>query len=385
MPLSLAEGIRTWTDLQNRKIEASLVKVTGESVVFQLADGSQVTYPLARLSSADRKVAAQLDLTAAAAELARPGVPVVGDRFNFDAPWPDRIKFDGDPEIFVVKEDAAEKRFIYESANYRYVCDVRLAKSVVKGFAVLFEATHLYCRSLPLAINGGVKITGKHEIELFEKYDDYEKAGGPPDTAGVFDGRRGIVMVPLTSLGVRPVGSGYMLDREKSSSTLPHELTHQLTPPCYFQKGALGWFSEGLAEYVAVTPYRAGGFGVRGNRNDIVLHVTGYGNRDQGGRALGRKIELPALKTFMLQSYGSFSENSQLSYGGALLITDYFMHLDGAGDSRRLKDFLRALHQGKDGVQSIDLLLDGRTFPQLEEQMAKAWSSRGVDLAFAKE
>ena len=41
------------------------------------------------------------------------------------------------------------------------------------------------------------------------------------------------VFVPLTSLGVRPVGSGYMLDRKKSNKTMPHELTHQLTPSSY--------------------------------------------------------------------------------------------------------------------------------------------------------
>jgi hypothetical protein len=284
-----------------------------------------------------------------------------------------------------VEEDAEKKRFIYESANYRYVCDVRLAKSVVKGFAVMFEATHLYCRSLPLAINGGKAGADKHQILLFEEFEDYVKAGGPPSSAGVFMSGKGVVMVPLTSLGVKPVGSSYMLDRDKSSKTLPHELVHQLTPEKYFEKGASGWFTEGLAEYVAVTPYRSGAFSVRGNQKDIFDYVTGFGSKDMGGRALGTKIRLPALKSYMLQDYSEFLAQPQLNYGCGLLITTYFCHLDGEGDGKRIKGFLKALHDGAEGEKSLDLLLDGRSFDQLEEDIAKAWSRKGVDFTFAKE
>src|SRR5690606_9501724 len=74
---------------------------------------------------------------------------------NFTAPWPDRITFTEDPEINTITENPAEKQFIYESANYRYICDVRLSKMVVKGFAVMFEATNLFCATIPLAMNGG--------------------------------------------------------------------------------------------------------------------------------------------------------------------------------------------------------------------------------------
>jgi SLA1 homology domain 1, SHD1 len=376
-----AAELRTWTDAQDRKIEAALLRVEDQSVILKLKDGREVPYPLAKLSEADRK---HVEETRATSKEAPEGNEV-GKTLNFSAAWPERIKFTEDPEINTVEEDAEKKRFIYESANYRYLCDVRLAKSVVKGFAVMFEATHLYCRSLPLAINGGDKKDGKHQILLFEKIEDYVKAGGPPGSAGVFIGGRGVVMVPLDSLGVKPVGSSYMLDRDKSSKTLPHELTHQLTPGAYYQTGSMGWFSEGIAEYVAVTPYRAGSYAVRGNQKDIFDYATGYGSKDMGGRALGTKIELPALKSFMLQSYASFLEQPQLSYGCGLLITTYFLHMDGAGDGKRIKAFLKALHEGKEGEAALAVLLDGRTFSQLEQELTKAWSRKGVDFTFAKE
>jgi hypothetical protein len=372
--------------VQDRKIEASLVRVVGDSVVLKLKNGREVPYPLAKLSEADGLYVAEAKFLLEAEVTSKPEAEASGNGgLNFQDPWPERIKFSEDPEVSTVEENAEKKRFVYESANYQYICDVRLARSVVKGFAVMFEATHLYCRTLPLAINGGQKDEGKHQILLFEKFEDYVKAGGPPSSAGVFIGGRGVVMVPLTSLGVRPVGSSYMLDRDKSNKTLPHELVHQLTPRAYYSPGAVGWFSEGIAEYVAVTPYRSGGYAVRGNQKAIVDYATGYGSKDMGGRALGTKIKLPALKSFMLQSYSEFLNNSQLNYGSGLLITNYFLHLDGEGDGKRMKAFLQALHEGKKGEEALAYLLDGRTFSQLEEDIVKGWGRKGVDFTFGKE
>jgi hypothetical protein len=314
---------------------------------------------------------------------AKPPGPGTG-KTNFDSPWPERIKFSEDPEIATIGEDTDKKRFVYESANYRYISDVRLSKSVVKGFAVMFEATFEFCRALPLGVDGGSRDGEKNQILLFEKFDNYVEAGGPPSSAGVFIGGRGVVMVPLTSLGVRPVGSGYMFDHSKDSSTLCHELTHQLTPQNYFQRGCLGWFTEGLAEYIATTPYRSGGFNVRSNQNDIIDYVTGYGTKDRGGRALGKEIKMASLEAFMVQPYSQFTSNGQYNYGCALLISDYFFHMDGEGDAKRIKAYLKALHEGKDAVKSFPLLLDGRTFPELEADIAKAWSRKGVKFIFGK-
>ncbi len=384
---ALGAELRSWTDSLNRKIEAALVKVDGENVILQLRDGREVPYPLSKLSEADRAFVASHPVE-------RPENMPDGDKdedpeekptqpLNFNSPWPERVTFTEDPEVNTVEEDPAAKRFVYESANYRYICDVRLSKMVVKGFAVMFEATNLFCSTIPLGLNGGSPAKGKHQILLFEDKVDYVKAGGPPSSAGVFIGGKGVVMVPLESLGVRPVGNGYMLDRDKSNKTLPHELVHQLTPRMYYQSGARGWFSEGLAEYIAITPYRAGSFGVRNNLRDIVAYATGYGEDDRGGRALGTKIKLPALRTFMLQSYEKFLDEPQINYGCGLLITTYFFHMDGAGDGARIKKFLQALRDKKEGDEALAVLLDGRTFEQLEQDISKAWGRKGVDFTFA--
>ncbi|HVJ46284.1 MAG TPA: hypothetical protein VM511_07860 [Luteolibacter sp.] len=381
--LSLASAApRTWTDVQNRKVEAEFVRVDGETVIFKMKDGREMPFPLAKLSEPDKLLLKAIPVekpenmpTDKGGEDNEP----VGRTLNFDDAWPDRVTFNGDPEIKVVTESSDEKQFIYESANYRYVCDARLSITVVKGFAVMFEATNLFCATVPLALNGGSPAKGKHQILLFENKEDYVKAGGPPTSAGVFIGGRNVVMVPLESLGVRPVGSGYMLDRDKSNKTLPHELAHQLTPRYYYAEGARGWFSEGIAEYIAVTPYRAGSFGVRNNFRDIVQYATGYGEDGRGGRALTTKIKLPKLKTWMLQSYDKFTDTPQINYGSGLLITTYFLHLDGNKDGARLKAFLKALREGKEGEEALAVLLDGRSFEDMEKVIMKGWGSKGVD------
>lgn len=365
--------MRTWTDAQGRKIEARMSELDGEQVMLELKDGRKLPYPLAKLSAEDAHYARHFKTASPSGEATAQGI-------NFDAEWPDRIKFGEDPEIAIISEDAEQKKFIYESANYRYHCDVRLSKSVVRGFALMFEATHLFCRSLPLALDGGDKTDGKLEIRLFELYEDYIAAGGMQGSAGVFIGGRGLVLVPLDSLGVRKVGSGYMLDRDKSSKTLPHELTHQLTPQPYFSAGSMGWLTEGIAEYVAVTPYRSGAFSVRGNHKDIIDYTTAYGSKNTGGRALGENIHIADLKKFMLQDYDNFMRDPQINYGCSLLITYYFLQMDGDGDAKRIKSFLKALRDGKTGEDAIAVLLDGRSYEQVGEEIGKAWGRRGINL-----
>jgi len=380
--LSMGRQIeRIWTDDQGRNTKALLLRVENGNAILQLPNGKESPFPIAKLSKDD-----QLWIKNYSQEPPK-GAPASTEdnKLNFDAAWPEQVKFRGDPEIVTVKEDKDAKQFVYESANYRYNCDARLGNSVVKGFAVLFESTHQFVRELPLAVNGGSKKDGKYEIILFENEKDYLSAGGPPGSAGVFISGKNVVMVPLTSVGVKPAGSGYLLDREKSSKTLPHELTHQLTPSSYFAAGSMGWFTEGLAEYVAVTPYSSNGlFNVRGNSKAIVEYATGYGKDGKGGRGLGENIKIGPLKNFMLQSYSNFVANSRTNYGAGMLITNYFFHMDREKDGARIKKFLKAIREGKHGEEALEVLLDGQTWLELEKDIAKAYTSKGVKFTFTE-
>lgn len=374
---------RTWTDVQGRKLEADLVSSNGTDVTLKLDAGKTVSILLAKLSAEDRKFVSEQAVEGDGTE--KQGSGAEKESLNFDQPWPDNVRFDEDPQVEIVSEDKEANRYVYESASFRFVSDVRLSKQVVKGFAVMFESTYEYCRALPLAISGGEKTDGKFQILLFEKKEDYVSAGGPPESAGVFMGGKQVVMVPLTSLGVKAVGSGYMLDRDVSNRTLIHELTHQLTPRPYFQPGAMGWFTEGIAEYVSATPYRHGRFKVKSNFDDIVAYATGYGKDNNGGRALGQEFKAPSLKDYFQMPYSSFTgTDANKNYGLALMLTTYFLHLDGDGDGARMKEFLKALRDGKKGQEALDVLLGSRDYAEMEEAISKGWRRKGVKIEFQK-
>ena len=55
----------------------------------------------------------------------------------------------------------------------------------------------------------------------------------------------------------------------------------------------------------------------------------------------------------------------------------------GEGDGKRIKAFLKVLREGKEGEKALDVLLDGRTFEQLEKDIVKAWGRKGVDFTFS--
>ncbi|MDB4408960.1 hypothetical protein N9165_02740, partial [Akkermansiaceae bacterium] len=334
------------------------------------------------------------------------------EKLNWDDPWPELVALEDKPTITVVTEDKEEKKFIYESDHYRFTCNVRLNRSVVSSFSTLFEATRVYCRALPLAVSGGIKNNGKYDIFLFETKQQYIEAGAPPSSAGVFmrRGNKSYIMVPLTSLGVRKVGSGYMRDRDKSNGTLVHEITHQLTPGPYFARGARGWFSEGLAEYLTSTPYRSGRFKVKSNFDDIVAYATAYGKKDTRGRALGEEFTAPALVDYMTMPYSSFTGgDANFNYGLGLVLTTYFLHLDGEGDGARMKEFLKELRTprkksdeaaaegplesepskglqsiGAHGRRALEKLLDGRTFEELQDDITTGWRRKRVKITFRK-
>lgn len=394
---------RVFTDIQGRKIEAEIVSLDGDRVMIKLQQtGKTAEVQIDVLSKGDRDYVMQWmkDKNASATvqkahshEHSQIGINSHTSRLmtqydlkeNYDAKWPRLVSTDIGIDINVMSEDENKREFVYHSPNYEFVCDVKLTKNVIKKFAVMFEATREYCRLLPIStmkahVPGG---EFRHKILLFENEDTYLQNGGMPGSAGVFVSRggNGVVMVPLTSLGVIKGKAGYRYDYDKSNKTLTHEIAHQLTDIEYISSpGSSGWFSEGLAEYVAVTPYRSGKFMAGSILDEIRDYVTAYGEKGRGGRALGDKFEAPDLEKYMLQSYESFTQDANFNYGLGLLMTYYIFHMED--DRANAVAFLKALKMGKRGQEAVDALLNGRSYEQLEEQITKAWKPRGVKISF---
>jgi SLA1 homology domain 1, SHD1 len=105
LPFAEAIEVRMWTDLQGRKVEATLTKLEGTSVILKLKNGNELPYPLDKLSVEDRKyVEGALVFLADSKKVltedkpTKPSeIPKITELLNFDSPWPERITFSEDP------------------------------------------------------------------------------------------------------------------------------------------------------------------------------------------------------------------------------------------------------------------------------------------------
>ena len=390
--LSPAE-IRTWTSSNGKEIEAELLSFDkGKVHIRRTSDGKEFKMPASRLCQADRdflkemKAKAPEEETSTAAierKPVRPGMKRPAKFPNWEAAWPERVEIDEVPEMKTVEENEEKNRYVYQSTNYTYICDVPLKASVTKEFSKMFEATFKVMQELPLS-HDLARTTGDRKrlpILLFGSKQGYYKNGGSPRTAGFFRPSDNTVYIPLDSLGVKKVGSGYQKDFGAENQTLAHELVHQVYDEIYNVPGALGWYSEGLAEYVSCSPYSATGkFTFKGNLRDLAKSVSEYDYDKQTGSNLGKEIKIRDLKFFFLQDYGSFTADARYNYAMGMLITAYFIHMDGEGDRANLTAFLKALRKGVYGEDAIKILLDGRSYTELANDIAKAWRRFGLRL-----
>ncbi len=374
LPLSAAE--RSWTNSEGRTIVATLIETNGDKAVLQM-NGNHFEVPIESLSSSDQAFI-QNWKKGEMSDSSKDGQI----QPNWDSPWPRLVSVDIDQEIEVIKEDDAAREYIYASPHYEFICDVKLNTSVVRRFSLLFEATNQVCRELPLGMVKPFR-EERHKIHLFETREAYISKGGPPDSAGVYISRggEGDILIPLTSLGVKKVGSNYSVDYDRENTTLSHEIAHQITDYEYFAEGSRGWFTEGLAEYIANSGYRSGKFSLA-DMQKLIARVTAYGENGQGGRALGEEFTVPDLQEFFMQSYDSFLSNAQLSYGFSALLAYYFFHMDGDKDAANIKEFLKALKEEKTPPELFEPLLAGRTWDEMEADITKGWRSRGVRIHF---
>ncbi|MES2921671.1 MAG: hypothetical protein V4819_08995 [Verrucomicrobiota bacterium] len=364
---------RTWTNAQGRTFEAEFVRLDGANVIFQVPGSRTFATPLVDLSVGDQMV-----LKKGAGTLA--GLtPAVASTFN--RAWPREVRLDGPVACKVVSEDRRTRKFVYESPAYRFTCDARVTDDALRNFSVMFETIRKYAQNMPLSLGGGRERLGKLDVLLFASAADYAKAGGPAGTAGCFV--NGVVLVPMDSLGLKEGGTGFSLDSTKHNIVLVHELVHQLTPDAYMSPGALGWFSEGLAEYMAITPYNWGYFKPDIHGSVVKSYVTGTGANGLGGRALGTNLTVPRLRNFLLMPYGQFmGANGNYNYGMGLLLTHYFFHMEGGGKAFRITQFLKGLEAGQRGEASLAPLLGGGSYEKLEGEITAAWARLGVQIRF---
>lgn len=253
-------------------------------------------------------------------------------------------------EVEVSLVSSEEGRHVYHTRHFEFVSGAVLGEAPLKDIARIFEATYHLMQASPWGVLATPREKERFRAEFYTSREKYVAAGGPKESAGVYLSERKVLMVPFQTLGLVPGTQGWQRSQDYSTETLVHELTHLLMDDALAAMPM--WLAEGVAEYMEVMPVKSGGFTPSGHAAAVREHhkqrpafdlaKTFVMSRDTwenqgrvkesgGGR---RNANIPARR-------GGHHGAHQL-YEAGLLLTYYFIHLDGNGDAARLQRFIAA-------------------------------------------
>jgi hypothetical protein len=231
------------------------------------------------------------------------------------------------------------------------------------------------------------------KAKLLKNRDEYMKAGGMPNSGGVYQSRLETFFAPFESVGLKPYGKGYTKSADYRTDALVHELTHQMMH--HWLHYLPNWVVEGTAEYTGNLPLAAGRFKVASAKSGLKDYTEFLKKRAVGGMPEPYPID----KLFKISNQewsdtlASDPTLSRRMYFTSYLLVYYFMHMDGNGDAQRFIKFFRTVDEArkKGGymrreqedafhAQMLQILLDGRTEEELMKQIRSAYSRLGIKL-----
>jgi len=406
-PLSAQQSPRKWTDLQGRTVDAEFAGLEGDSVLLRMGNGQTVPFPLARLSEEDRAFARAAGGGGGTPVLAASPQRTPPEKRN----WPDTVTVPTrSVEIRAIEENAAERRYVYQSEAFEFSSQAKLAGSVMTEVARTFEATRSVVDALPWGVvcrpPDGLP---RFLAALYEPREDYVAAGGPELSGGVYNTAEKTFRIPFASLGLEKRGQTYFKN-EFSNDTLVHEITHQMMHDylAFLPK----WVIEGTAEYVEMLPYRAGIFRADSHKTAMKDAIDEW-SRQGFAPVIGDLEAHLTMSREQWENNSSTAERMREMYHKSHLLVYYFCHLDGDRNGARFLRFMEAVHgevaamhaffadprvKRMDGgrfsyprdlkpppfndqttmLRHIALLVDDRPYKKIAEEVMEAYRSIGV-------
>jgi hypothetical protein len=374
----MAKELRTWTLPDGRTMIGRISGIEDGKVLLMPANGASPVPVLTQaLRGTDR---------AAVDTWVPPGRRAAGTNVEITrnpAGWPITVALKEEPAFTVVEENRDERRYIYRSDHFEFSSRERLSGKIVLEFSRQFELTYETVAALPLQLDPEAP-RGYFKVVLYTTHAQYQAAGGPKKSGGLYRGSTGEVMVPLPALGVERIGDRWRMQSRGGNQPLLHEVTHQVMGPWLTVLPM--WLIEGMAEYVA-----AGRCSVR----KLTLH-SGLDNvfaflREQMG-VPDRSIDMRHPQRLMVMDFDKWqgdlaasSSNGIKNYYSAMLLFYYFAHLDGDGTGRNLMAYFKARVASRtpddDAADRDRHLLRGRSWEKLWEDLARAFAPYRIKLS----
>ncbi|MCB1232686.1 MAG: hypothetical protein KDN19_20750 [Verrucomicrobiae bacterium] len=332
---------RTWTSNDGKTLEASLLHADAKTATLRLTNGREAEVTLERLSEADRQYLMEMRDTGRTL-----AVQPMPEETRIDT----QIAVDGGPRVF-------------NTPHFNFETDQAVSKSFISEAARVFEGTLHAVSELPLGIEPRPAEGAERFRTLFLDRAAFDREiadvmspkptlfGTPIGTprtivAGIYIPKRQEVLVPFSSLETGRSGSQITLRRTSDTSTLIHEITHQvmhdwlaLTPV---------WFSEGLAEYMAAVPYQNGRF-------EFANIKRGLEETLEKEYRIGKGQTIPMIHPAdFLEMRSSDWSGGGDDYRSAMMLMYYFMHLDQPDKpGAALAGYLYLLEKGKNDTETF--------------------------------
>ncbi|MEY5024978.1 MAG: hypothetical protein RLZZ244_506 [Verrucomicrobiota bacterium] len=341
---TLSAGVRTWTSVEGKLFQASLVSSDGVSVVLRLPNGQTGAVALGRLSAGDREfvLAASGKVppggTAGGIGGGGKGVPV--ER----RVWPQRVEVDGQSvEVKVVGEASNGQDNLYHSRSFEFIAQDKIAVSVMKEVARTFEATRALVEALPWGVEAVPPADlGYYRAKLYKDRRGYLAEGGPEHSGGVYFRKDRIFRVPFESLGLELRGKTWFKNEAYRNFLLVHEVTHQMMHDVLPFLPI--WASEGTAEYAAMLPYNAGRFLAGSHERGMKEYIRMRGNLQE----VGSPMELLTMSREQWHARADKGGREQERlYFGACALVYFFSHLDGNGKGADFIAYMEKLREAQ--------------------------------------
>ena len=320
--------VREWTSSQGKKVQASLLSLEGTTVKLRLKDGRLLTLQTSQLSKADQEYLVNMDKVGRAFE-----TKAMPDETRIELP----VEAEGGP-------------FEFKTEHYVFVSESKVGKSFISEAAKVFEGTYQAIKQLPLGLHprppgGDVKFRARFMTsESFrEEITNYIDEGPNLRVAGIYLPKRKKIWVPYESIGAVRKGGKMSLSRTADTSTLIHEITHQMMHDWLLITPM--WFTEGMAEYIASVPYQNGRFefknSTRGLKGRLETKYEGMPLRMISPEDLSDPDAQDAWK-------GGMDE-----YLSAMLWVHYFVRMDRDGHGEAVAAYLKLMWRAKTDTNSF--------------------------------
>lgn len=314
--------VREWTSLQGKKVQASLLSLEGSTVKLRLKAGRELTLQMNQLSQTDQDYLVNMDKAGRAFE-----AKAMPDETRIELP----VKAEGGPNE-------------YKTEHFVFVSEEDIGKSFISEAAKVFEGTYQAVKMLPLGLDPqppGGDVAFRTRFMTSESFSQ-EIANYIPDSenlkvAGIYLPKRKKIWVPYDSIGAVKKGGQMTLKRTADTSTLIHEITHQLMHDWLVLTPM--WLTEGMAEYIASVPYQNGRFEFRNSTRGLKERLE--------SKYKGMPVVMISPEDLSDPDEVAAWKGGMNDYLSAMLWVHYFVRMDRGGHGEAVAAYLKLMGRAK--------------------------------------